>query len=122
MTDGREPDEPEKAPEQPPEKPYSTEQFAFVDETLDESNEEVSGWLSFMHSRAGRKVDRREQRQERIRLLGVTLALVALIGGVVLWSPWSSGGDAVDTGHEAMGADRVNVLLPAGRSGRIGDR
>ena len=67
MSDERGPDEPKNAPEQPPEKPYSTEQFAFVDETLDESNEEVSGWLSFMHSRAGRKVDRREQRQERIR-------------------------------------------------------
>lgn len=92
------------------EKPYSTEQFAFVDESLEDSSED-SGWLSFMNSRAGRKVDRREVRQERTRLIGVTLALVALIGALVLWSPWSSGGEAVDTGHEAMGADRLNVLF-----------
>ena len=29
----------------------------------------------------------------------------------MLWSPWSSGGEPVDTGHDAMGADRVNVLF-----------
>ncbi|MBA3742906.1 hypothetical protein [Sporichthya sp.] len=97
-------EEPEQA-----EKPYSTEQFAFVDESPDDSPE-VSGWLSFMNSRAGRKVDRREQRRERLTLIGVTLGLVALVGAVVLWSPWSSG-EKVDTGHSLMPSDRVAVLL-----------
>ncbi|HUR75990.1 MAG TPA: hypothetical protein VMZ00_17030 [Sporichthya sp.] len=96
-------------PAGPAEKPYSTEQFAFVDEPADESPE-VSGWLSFMNSRAGRKVDRREQRRERVTLLGVTLALIALVGGLVLWSPWSSG-ERADTGHDRMPSDRVAVLL-----------
>lgn len=111
MTSERDDDEqvgPEKV--EPAEKPYSTEQFAFVDESLDESAPEVSGWLSFMNSRAGRKVDRREQRRERVRLLGVSLALIALIGGVLLWSPWSSGGK-LDTGHSVMPEDRVAVLF-----------
>jgi hypothetical protein len=101
-------DEPPREPPEP--KAYSTDQFAFVD-TDSEADEEVSGWLNFMHSRAGRKVDRREQRRERLTLLGVVLGLAALIGGVVLWSPWSSGGEAVDTGHDVMPDDRVAVLF-----------
>ncbi len=103
-------DDSDQAEASEPEKAYSTEQFAFVD-TDSGADAEVSGWLNFMHSRAGRKVDRREQRRERLTLLGVTLGLMALIGGVVLWSPWSSGGEPVDTGHSVMPADRVAVLF-----------
>lgn len=91
-------------------KTYSTEQFAFVDADPD-ADGEVSGWLTFMHSRAGRKVDRREQRRERLTLLAVALALVALVAGIVVWSPWSSAEEKADTGHSVMPGDRVAVLF-----------
>ncbi|GAA0634317.1 hypothetical protein GCM10009547_42930 [Sporichthya brevicatena] len=104
------PETPPAPGEQAGEKAYSTEQFAFV-EADSEADEEVSSWLNFMHSRAGRKVDRREQRRERRLLLGVTLGLIALIAGVVFWKPWSSSGESVDTGHHVMGQDRVAVLF-----------
>lgn len=101
-------DEPEVEPK--PDKIYSTEQFAFVDADP-EADPEVSTWLNFMHSRAGRKVDRRERRRERLTLLGVTLALVTLVAGIVAWSPWSSAGGNADTGHSVMPGDRVAVLF-----------
>jgi hypothetical protein len=96
---------------EPEERTYSTEQFAFVDENFDDSGgEEVSGWLSFMNSRAGRRVDRRERARERVTILGVVLALLIVLGGVVLWSPWSSA-EKADTGHALMPTDRVAVLF-----------
>ncbi len=96
------------APEEPPgPERYGTEEFAFVDE---DATGEVSGWLSFMNSRAGRRADRRELIRERLILLGVALALASLVGGLLLWRPWSSDSVA-DTGNDALGADRVAVLM-----------
>jgi hypothetical protein len=92
-------------------KSYSTEQFAFVDESLESSDDlEASGWLTFMNSRAGRRVDRRERARERMTILAVVLALLVVAGGVVLWSPWSSEEQA-DTGHAVMPTDKVAVLF-----------
>lgn len=102
--------EPEKAPDKLAEsgdERYRTEQFAFVDE---DATSEVSGWLTFMHSRQGRRADRREQARERWLLLAALVAVVALVGGVLLWRPWSSD-PVADTGHDALGADRVAVLF-----------
>jgi hypothetical protein len=92
-------------------KAYSTEQFAFVDDNFDATDDlEASHWLSFMNSRAGRRVDRRERARERVTILAVVLALVVVAGGVVLWSPWSSA-EKADTGHDVMPADQVAVLF-----------
>src|SRR5262249_2275209 len=99
-------DEPAE-PVEDAEKAYDTEQFAFVDE---EAGGEVSGWLNFMNSRGGRRVAGGERSRERVVILGIVVALVALIGGVVLWKPWSSGPPA-DTGHSVLPSDRVSVLL-----------
>lgn len=93
-----------------PEKPYTTEQFAFVDDDLDGTSGEDSGWLNFMNSRAGRRVDRKERSRERRGILVVVVVLALIIGGVVLWKPWSSE-EKADTGHSVMPSDRVAVLF-----------
>lgn len=92
--------------EQPP--PYRPEQFTFVDE---QDAPETSGWLSFMHSRAGRRADRREEVRERVLLLAVLLLIAALVAALLVWRPWSGGGGITDTGNEELGADRVALLV-----------
>lgn len=93
----------------PPEEPpgYKTEQFAFVHE---EAPPEEPGWLAFGDSRAGRRADRRERFRERAVAAGVLVALVALVGGLLLWRPWAGSAPA-DTGDELLGGDRAVVLL-----------
>lgn len=88
--------------------PYRTEQFAFVDS---EQGAEDSGWLAFMHSRAGRRADRREAVRERLILLAALGLVLALAAALVAWSPWSPDAPPADTGDLALGADRVPVLL-----------
>jgi hypothetical protein len=99
-----------------PDKPeYRPEQFTFVDE---QDVAEGSGWLTFMHSRAGRRADRQEQTRERLLLGVVLLVIVALVATALVWRPWSRGSGLTDTGNEELGADRVALLMqlqdPAG--------
>ena len=71
---------------------------------------EAAGWLHFVRSRAGERLDRQAARRERRVLLGVLVLVLAVVVGAVLWQPWGGGSDA-DTGDEALGADRVPMLL-----------
>ena len=97
--------------EQPP---YRPEQFTFVDE---QDVPEASGWLTFMHSRAGRRADRREQTRERVLLLLILLVIAALVATLLLWRPWSGSSAMKDTGNEELGADRVAMLVQLQDSG-----
>jgi hypothetical protein len=71
---------------------------------------ETAGWLQFVRSRAGERADRKAARRERRVLYAVLLVVMALVAGLVLWQPWGGSGQA-DTGDEALGADRVSMLL-----------
>ncbi len=71
---------------------------------------ETAGWLQFVRSRAGDRADRRAARKERRVLLAVVVVVLALVAGAALWQPWG-GGSAEDSGDEALGADRVPMLL-----------
>ncbi|MFV2119128.1 LCP family protein, partial [Streptomyces sp. Act-28] len=63
---------------------YRTEQFAFVDES-DEESEDVIDWLKFTESRSERREEAKRRGRARIVALCVVLAL-ALVGGVgYLW-------------------------------------
>jgi hypothetical protein len=78
-----------------------------------------TGWLNFMHSRAGARVDRREVRRER-RIAALVLVLVlGAVAGIVVWRPWSAG-RSDDAGDAALGADRVAALVVVSdRSGAV---
>lgn len=82
-----------------------------TDPVIDEREDaEAAGWLHFVRSRAGDRADRKAARRERRMLLGVVLLVLAVVAGAVLWQPWG-GADAADNGDEALGADRVPMLL-----------
>lgn len=63
---------------------YRTEQFAFVDED-DEESEEVIDWLKFSESRTERRDERKRKGRKR-KIALVLLVVVALVGGAgYLW-------------------------------------
>lgn len=95
-----------------PEESYETEEFSFVDEQ-DEESEDVIDWLKFSESRTERREEAKRRGRSRRRLLVVTLVL-ALVGGVgFLWStdrlPFL-GGDAED-GAAGAGAEVRDVIV-----------
>jgi anionic cell wall polymer biosynthesis LytR-Cps2A-Psr (LCP) family protein len=63
---------------------YHTEQFAFLDESSEES-EEVIDWLKFTESRTERREEARRRSQNRKRGLAVLLVLALLGGFGYLW-------------------------------------
>jgi anionic cell wall polymer biosynthesis LytR-Cps2A-Psr (LCP) family protein len=90
---------------------YKTEQFAFVDED-DEESEEVIDWLKFTESRTERRDERKRRGRNRVTALIVVLVL-ALAGGVgYLWQagklPGLGSSDATAT---ASGAQKRDVIV-----------
>ncbi len=91
---------------------YRTEQFSFVEETSDDS-EDVIDWLKFTESRT----ERREEAKRRGRNRGVALVVVLallLVGGTG-WA-WYAGllpgtGDDGGTGGAAAGEQRDVIVL-----------
>jgi hypothetical protein len=81
-----------------------------VEQPVDPEADGDTGWLNFVHSRAGTRIDRREARRERRVVLAVLLVVMAVIAGVLVWRPWT-GRSVADTGAAALGADRVAMLL-----------
>ncbi|GAA3489498.1 LCP family protein [Streptomyces cremeus] len=117
-----EPAEPETAqPESPQESPspkrrsgtpeYATEQFSFVEEP-DENSEDVIDWLKFTESRTERREEAKRRGRSRVVALAVVLALVVVGGVGYLWyadklpgmSSEKSGGPA------AAGAQKRDVI------------
>ncbi|MFI9598365.1 LytR C-terminal domain-containing protein [Streptomyces sp. NPDC052043] len=66
------------------ERDYHTEQFAFVEEPSDDS-EDVIDWLKFTENRTERREEARRRARGRIVALAVVLALVAAGGVGYLW-------------------------------------
>jgi anionic cell wall polymer biosynthesis LytR-Cps2A-Psr (LCP) family protein len=82
------------SPEPPPasseahqdgEEGYRTEQFAFVDDRNDDS-EDVIDWLKFTESRTERREEAKRRGKIRRRLLAVLLVLAVLGGVAFLWA------------------------------------
>ncbi|MET8242976.1 LCP family protein [Streptomyces sp. NPDC005202] len=76
----------EEGPEQREsrEREYHTEQFAFVEEPTDAS-EDVIDWLKFTENRTERREEARRRARSRVIALVVVLALVAVGGVGYLW-------------------------------------
>ncbi|MEU2719222.1 LCP family protein [Streptomyces smyrnaeus] len=90
---------------------YHTEQFSFVEETSDDS-EDVIDWLKFTESRTERREEARRKGRNRVVALVVVLALL-LVGGVGYL--WHAGmlpgtGDDAGPGGAAVGEQR-NVIV-----------
>ncbi|MEU6404743.1 LytR C-terminal domain-containing protein [Streptomyces sp. NPDC046985] len=93
---------------------YGTEQFAFVEEPSDDS-EDVIDWLKFTENRTERREEARRRARSRIVSLAVVLALVAAGGAGYLWYAGklpgvsSSGGGAATSA--AAGAQKRDVIV-----------
>ncbi|MGW2515898.1 LytR C-terminal domain-containing protein [Streptomyces sp. NPDC001617] len=72
------------APGRPAERDYRTEQFAFVEEPTDDS-EDVIDWLNFTENRTERREEAKRRARSRLIALVVVLALVAVGGVGYLW-------------------------------------
>ncbi|CAL9458929.1 hypothetical protein SUDANB15_02578 [Streptomyces sp. enrichment culture] len=106
VDDGTAPAEP--APE------YRTEQFAFVEEPDDDS-EDVIDWLKFTENRTERREEARRRARSRIIALVVVLALVAVGGVGYLWYAGklpglSDSGSGTGTAT-AAGAQKRDVIV-----------
>ncbi|MEU3449553.1 LytR C-terminal domain-containing protein [Streptomyces thermolilacinus] len=93
---------------------YRTEQFAFVDESNEES-EDVIDWLKFTESRSERREEAKRRGRNRVIALCVVLAL-ALVGGVgYLWYagllPGLSKEDAQQGTAAATGPQKRDVIV-----------
>lgn len=91
---------------------YGTEQFAFVDED-DEESEEVIDWLKFTESRTERRDERKRRGRNRVVGLVVVLALVAVGGVGYLWQAGKLPGFGATetTGTTASGAQKRDVIV-----------
>ncbi|MGD6752169.1 LCP family protein [Streptomyces sp. BH105] len=106
------PPAPPQAPQ--PERDYSTEQFEFVEEP-DEDSEDVIDWLKFTESRTERREEARRRGRNRGIALVVVLALCLVGGAGYLWSqdklPFLSK-DAAKTGAAAAtGPQNRDVIV-----------
>ncbi|PKV85697.1 LCP family protein [Streptomyces sp. TLI_146] len=117
----REP-EPEPVAEQIPvlpqqrkdERDYRTEQFSFIEEP-DEDSEDVIDWLKFTESRSERREEARRRGRNRVVALVVVLALAAVGGVGYLWAAGklpglSSSSDSKKPGV-AVGAQKRDVIV-----------
>ncbi|WP_225844633.1 LCP family protein [Streptomyces sp. HPF1205] len=92
---------------------YRTEQFAFVDEDSEES-EEVIDWLKFTESRTERREEAKRRSQSRKRGLALLLVLALLGGAGYLWRAGKIPGlgkDRKTTAAAAGGAQKRDVIV-----------
>ncbi|MGK5693015.1 LCP family protein [Streptomyces sp. URMC 128] len=97
-----------------PQRDYHTEQFAFVEEP-DDNSEDVIDWLKFTENRTERREEARRRARSRIVALVVVLALAAVGGVGYLWYAGklpglSSDGPATGTAT-AAGAQKRDVIV-----------
>lgn len=93
---------------------YRTEQFAFVEEPTD-SSEDVIDWLKFTENRTERREEARRRARNRLMALTVVLALFAVGGVGYLWYagklPGLSSSDAGTGTATAAGAQKRDVIV-----------
>ncbi|MFE7458020.1 LCP family protein [Streptomyces sp. NPDC057554] len=113
---GREPSAAEPDPAVPgqrgPAPDYRTEQFSFIEEP-DEDSEDVIDWLKFTESRSERREEARRKGRNRMIAL-IVAAVLVVVGGVgYLWSadllPGLSGGE--EKKAVAAGAQQRDVIV-----------
>ncbi|MBD0747278.1 LCP family protein [Streptomyces sp. CBMA152] len=96
------------------ERDYGTEQFAFIEEP-DEDSEDVIDWLKFTESRSERREEARRRGRNRIVALVVVLALAAVGGVGYLWSVGKLPGLSSSSGSKApaaaVGAQKRDVIV-----------
>ncbi|AWT43211.1 MULTISPECIES: LCP family protein [Streptomyces] len=96
------------------EREYHTEQFAFVEEP-DQDSEDVIDWLKFTENRTERREEARRRARSRIIALLVVLALVAVGGVGYLWYagklPGLSDSGTDSGGKAAVGAQKRDVVV-----------
>ncbi|MET7761675.1 LCP family protein [Streptomyces sp. NPDC005393] len=78
------PQQPERKGPQEPEQEYHTEEFSFVEEH-DEESDDVIDWLKFAETRSERRDERKRKGRNRIVALVVVLVLAAAGGVGYLW-------------------------------------
>ncbi|NGO09740.1 LCP family protein [Streptomyces sp. HC44] len=95
------------------ERDYRTEQFTFVEEPDDDS-EDVIDWLNFTENRTERREEARRRARGRFVTLVVVLALVAVGGAGYLWYAGKLPGtssEAKTGGTTAAGAQNRDVIV-----------
>ncbi|GAA0590211.1 LCP family protein [Streptomyces crystallinus] len=96
------------------ERDYRTEQFSFIEEP-DEDSEDVIDWLKFTESRSERREEARRRGRNRVVALVVVLALAALGGVGYLWSagklPGLSSSSDSKKPAVAVGAQKRDVIV-----------
>ncbi|MDT0612425.1 LCP family protein [Streptomyces lancefieldiae] len=96
-----------------PDREYHTEQFAFVEEPTDDS-EDVIDWMKFTENRTERREEARRRARARVVALAVVLALVVVGGVGYLWYagklPGLSSSDSKPGGTTAAGAQKRDVI------------
>ncbi|MFI8170126.1 LCP family protein [Streptomyces sp. NPDC085931] len=99
---------------EPADREYHTEQFAFVEEP-DDNSEDVIDWLKFTENRTERREEARRRARSRIVALAVVLALVAAGGVGYLWYagklPGLSSDDSATGTATAAGAQKRDVIV-----------
>ncbi|MCX5198166.1 LytR C-terminal domain-containing protein [Streptomyces sp. NBC_00249] len=106
--------EPAGAPAVPQDPDYRTEQFAFIDQP-DEDSEDVIDWLAFTESRTERREEARRRGRNRIVALVVVLAL-SVVGGIgYLWYagklPFLDGPGDKKAPAAAAGAQKRDMIV-----------
>lgn len=96
------------------EREYHTEQFAFVEEPTDDS-EDVIDWLQFTENRTERREEARRRARSRLIALAVVLALVAAGGVGYLWYagklPGLSSSDGTTGTATSTAAQKRDVIV-----------
>ncbi|MGX1913900.1 LCP family protein [Streptomyces phaeochromogenes] len=106
-SDGRQGDGPQG------ERDYRTEQFAFVEEQPEES-EDVIDWLKFTENRTERREEAKRRARGRVVALVVVLALIAVGGVGYLWYDGSLPGTSSESASgttTAGGAQNRDVII-----------
>jgi hypothetical protein len=107
------PRQPAEPPQQPDGPVYQVEEFAFVDER-DEESQDVIDWLKFTESRTERREEAKRRGRVRRRLLVFTLVLAVLGGTGFLWAtdrlPTVPGLEGTDE-EAAPGAEVRDVIV-----------
>lgn len=110
------------SPSSPSDQDYRTEQFEFIEEP-DEDSEDVIDWLKFTESRTERREEAKRRGRSRFVALTVVLALLVAGGvGYLWWTGRLPGLDGPQAGKEAAaGGQKRDVLVVHLRDTKTGN-